>query len=222
MTDQTIGEQLVGGAGEGQPAVSPNEAVSSTSMDATKMLAELAKRLEKLERGEQSVKDKGLFEANKRMDSFDERLARYDALLKRGMDPEDAKYRMAVEDMLAERGSVPQTTPGSGAALREQGSSIDVDKVLQATGLSVDDPLVSQAVRLNDVNALLELAVSRRNAPQPTPAAILPTGGGSSVPVETQETLTEQLLKLQQNPSQNWNKIMEVSAKLKALLPTSS
>ena len=61
------------------------------------------------------------------------------------------------------------------------------------------------------------LGIGKARQVEPNPAAVMSVGGGQAIVSDDVESLTDKLLKLQQEPSKNIREIAKVSAELKKL-----
>jgi hypothetical protein len=178
------------------------------SDDAAKIVAEVLKQLDPvLDKKVQSVKDR-------RIESLEQRYAK--ALEKQGMAPEDAK---AIADRLpkpADTSTKPETEQPSGKVVD---SGTIADKVLEASGLKLDDPNVlafKQQTFANESERLVEVAklVAKMANPQPASQAATPPPTGQSKDAETQESLTAKLNALNRNPVGNLEELKRVKKEL--------
>lgn len=154
---------------------------------------------DEVDRRVKSVKDKRFdaLEATQReVTNLRDTLVRYGELRAKGMDEDDAIFRMETERRLAQLQSTPapaqpQSAPGS--APKATSNEI-TDEVLETLGLSPNDPRVSAIQREGaDASRLLKLAVEQKRAAKqaPPPSAVMPAGGGVSSSVTTDSLMAE-------------------------------
>lgn len=170
------------------------------------------KRLNEIDglvRSLQSGKDKGVKKLTDEVDSLKEQLARYEKLRSKGLDPEEAAYRMEVEQLLAERrggrASTPVPAQGGGGS-PTQPAVIDHTALLDNLGLDPNSPEVLAIVRAGgdlsqQVIAFGNLAAQKRAKPQPqpNPAQQVPTGGGLPTGSVTSDSLMRKYQELTKN-----------------------
>jgi TolA-binding protein len=143
---------------------------------------------QEVDRRLQSQKDKRFAKLEGKVDETRALLERYENLRSKGMNQEDALFRLKVEDALL----VPQEVQDAPSAARQTVSDRQpaapelAGEVLEMLGLDADDvkTLQNRGASLNDY---FTRAVDKRKAAQapPNQAAVLPTGGGS--PGQTSE-----------------------------------
>ncbi len=212
----------------GQPAQPPSGSPGTppSSVD-LKALAEALRPLlaEDIQRGAQSTKDKRIA---KLQGQQDELLARYDDLLKE-MTPAKAKRELLIDQLLVnqlEQQSAPVPTGSAGTT--SQAASDPIAALIPNLGLEPNSSEVVAAIRAhsNDLPAQLaalnDLAAKKKaaQAQPPQPGSIMSSAGGATAASgDDAESLTAKLNELMKNPAQNVEKIQEVSAKLKPLLP---
>jgi len=162
------------------------------------------KRLNELDglvRSLQSGKDKGVKRLTDEVDSLKEQLERYEKLRSKGLDPEDAQYRMEMEQLLAERRRTKESTsvPAQGVVgATPKPASVDHTALLTSLGLDPNSADVLNVIRTTDdytaqVANFAALAAQKKSkpAPAPNPAQQVPVGGGSSVTVTTDSLFKE-------------------------------
>jgi hypothetical protein len=173
----------------------------------------------------QGNKDKGIAKVAKRLDTFEERLAEFNALKAEGLSEKVALRLMRQESLTEE----PSIEPEPAAAVAKGGNlsnnaNVDTDALLIAAGIQPNDPEVTRLYRegkttLTDVAQFIVERKARATA-TPNPAQVMPGTGGQSLNAQPElEEISTELARLMQNPTANWNKIREVKEKQKALLP---
>ena len=187
-----------GAQGQPSPGVSgssggqPSSPVDGSAFEAVlKKLNELDSQV----RAFQSGKDKGIAKLSKEFDNLSEQFARYEQYRQKGLTPEQASREIQLDDLLAERRSaVSQAPPAAPANLggnQAQGPDTDsvVESFLKVAGLDANSADVVQILRgsadpIAQIGKLSALAEQRKAqaAVPPNPAAVLPGGGGQSVP----------------------------------------
>lgn len=205
---------------EGQPA-SPKQPPSSgqgvqSSVDVDKLEAELIKRLE---RREQSNRDKT-------RNAFSKRLERLEKLQADGMSKDTALNFMELEDRippLPEGQTQPQVPQSKSVGTGDVATSKSTQALTLALGLDANDPEVTEVLRQNEfstqVDLLVTLADKRKKAQEaPTnPAQQMPVGGGSAINQPDKEVIAAELIRLSnESPAKNFDRIQALNAKLKA------
>lgn len=227
MSANSMDGGLPAGTGDSQspasPAQSPQGSPASepTIADVLRELTDVKSQVRAL----QGNKDKGIAKVAKRLDGFEERLAEFNELKAQGLSDKVAMKLMRL-DNLSEQDSVAENEP---AAVVDKGGNlnhnpnVDTDALLRASGIEPNDPEVTQLYRqgkttLPDIARFIVDRKARAEA-QPNPAQVLPGGGGQSLSSGNElAELTEQLERLQRNPSQNMAEIRKLSERQRALL----
>lgn len=214
MTDQTpTGEQLSGEQTDGTPSqpVTP-ASVEPTSQDSGVTLEQLSRRLETLERGEQSEKDRAVNRIQGEVTELREIVDRFNTLTEGGASQEDALFRMQVEDYMKQNPQVSAgiEQPRETATPQEAPRVIDPQVTIQAAGLNPEDPEVTAILgqKGDPTQALLELA-NKRKRPA-APETLTNTGGGSSAPEATLQAQYEAEVAQHRG---NIRKVSEIQAK---------
>ena len=214
----TGASQVPASAAQGEPSSPASE---PSLADVLKSVSDLTSQVRAL----QGNKDKGIANVSKRLSSFEERLAELNSLKAEGWTEKQA-LRLIRQDELTEH---PGTEVGSAAAVGTGGNqpnsaNVDTDTILRAAGIAPNDPEVTQLIREGKTSLVEVMSYiverSKRASTQPNPAQVLPGTSGQSVPVEPGlDDLTTELTRLMQNPVANIQRINELRAKQKALLP---
>ena len=182
MTDQNLtGEPVQGGQTGGQPTTpvtpgtesQPSQGPEITLESVYQELQDVKQQVGK----RQSVKDKAINKLEGRVENMEERIERYEAYRQQGMSPDEAKYRMEVDDIIAERRSSEQP---AGAAPQPGTPSVDPQAVLSATGLQANDPDVVKILGQGGDPTAALINLSNQRKVQPNPAGMMPTGGGGT------------------------------------------
>jgi hypothetical protein len=208
------------GGAIGQPPGSPSPQTVPPSASDVTAIAEALKPIiaKEVERLTQSQKDKRIAKLQGTVDGFSEQLVEFRKWTERGKSDEEALLLMQMSRL--GQPIEPAATQG-GAAPQPAEPGVDTKTLLVATGLEESDPQVVELLRRNaGPGEYITLAARRKMQPAPNPAAVMPTGGGQSVPPEDDlEGLTAQLDELMKHPAENWTKITEVKKRQAALLP---
>ena len=227
MSANSMDGGLPNGTGDSQSPASPEQtpqgspAGEPTIADVLRELTDVKSQVRAL----QGNKDKGIAKVAKRLDDFEERLAEFNELKAQGLSDKVAMKLMRL-DNLSDRDSVTENEPAvvvdKGGNLNHN-SNVDTDALLRAAGIEPNDPEVTQLYRQGKTGVLdiAQFIVDRkaRAAAQPNPAQVLPGGGGQSLSGGDElAELTEQLARLQRNPSQNMAEIRKLSERQRALL----
>lgn len=200
----------------------PQENVSKSIEDgATKLLTEFGGKLEALEkelRGLQGRQDKS-------ESAFKQQLARYNQLLKQGLEPDDA---VAALERGQQQESVLQQLQKQVEDLAKRldsgqpkGAMQEVVKAFEDLGLDTKDPRVLVAMQRNykSLGEALEAAYKLKgelsSSPNPSPAQEpAATKGGQS---PSREDLIAESERLMNNPSANYERIMKIQDELRRL-----
>ena len=226
MSANSMDGGLPAGTGDSQspasPAQSPQGSPASepTIADVLKKLADMDSQVRSL----QGNKDKGITKFAKRLDSFEERLAEFNELKSEGYSDKRALQFMRLNSLAEDPGAEnePAAVVDKGGNLNHN-PNVDTDALLRASGIEPNDPEVTQLYRQGKTTVLdiARFIVDRkaRAEAQPNPAQVLPGGGGQSLSSGNElAELTEQLERLQRNPSQNMAEIRKLSERQRALL----
>lgn len=221
------GQQPPAGTDGSQPAASPAQGQpSSPASEPT--LADVLKIVTSLDaqvRALQGNKDKGIAKVAKRLDTFEERLAEFNALKAEGLSEKVALRLMRQESLTEEPGIEPEPA----AAVAKGGNlsnnpNVDTDALLIAAGIQPNDPEVTRLYRegkttLMDVAQFIVERKARATA-TPNPAQVMPGTGGQSLNAQPElDEITTELARLMQNPSANAAQIRKLSEQQRALLP---
>lgn len=187
------------GVAGSQPTPSAPPAANS-AVDIGAVLEQLRatnERLERIERGSQSVKDK--------------RIA--------GLQSEWDSLKSKLEEVLTGTPQPAPTQPPAAGNPQGAGDAIDVSKVISRMGLDANDPEVLTALRqetnqLALVNRLVNISDRKQQPAPPIPASQLMPTPGTPAQGETIESVTAELETLMKYPSQNMAKIRQLRAKL--------
>jgi hypothetical protein len=229
MTDDMENQGQSGAQGSSIPGASQTGTQAPSAVTA-ETVAAIMERLDRIERGQQSTKDKRIAKLMQQQDGFNEKLTRLQELTKQGLSQDDALWRINVEDALAAKLSgEPEGSVGQGKQADNQAPApkVEADVVLKAMGLDPNSAEVGAILRETDdftaqMAKFAALAVQKKAAAAPTPSAAqqMPGTGGGSVQAESLETLNEQIAKLQADGvTKNWAKIKELSDKRLEMLP---
>lgn len=215
-----------GGAAESQPVASPvpnkpsSPAGEPTLADVLKSVSELTAQVRAL----QGNKDKGIAKVAKRLDSFEERLAEFNALKAEGLSDKVALRLMRQESLTDDYGAEAEpAAPVAKGGNLSNSANVDTDALLIAAGIQPNDPDVTRLYRegktsLADIAQFIVERKARASAP-PNPAQVLPGSGGQSLNSKPEiEEIAEELARLMKNPTANWKEIKELRDKQKALL----
>ena len=192
MTDNTLDNGTAGGT-----SVAPSTGVQPGSVPADSggglNQESLLKRIAELEghvRSLQSEKDKGVQKALDKVGSLEEQIKQYEKLRAKGLDQEDALYRLEMQQLLEERrgGKVSTAVPvQSGGGSPTQPATVDHTALLTQLGLDPNAPDVLAVVReggdlAQQVVKFATLSAQKKaQAPTaPNPAQQVPVGGGVS------------------------------------------
>jgi hypothetical protein len=173
----------------------------------------------------QGNKDKGIAKVAKRLDTFEERLAEFNALKAEGLSEKVALRLMRQENLPDDPGIEPEpAAPVAKGGNLSNSANVDTDALLIAAGIQPNDPDVTRLYREGKTSVVdvAQFIVERkgRATQQPNPAQVMPGTGGQSLNTQPElEEITTELARLMQNPTANWNKIRDVKEKQKALLP---
>lgn len=203
-----------------QDASTAQSGVSSIDYDA------LAKALEPrlaevVAKQWQSGKDTRIAKLQGKVDGFEKQLARYLELTGQPLD-QKALRDLKIEDLLAQQsgGSSGEADVSEAVGNRKTDIPGVDEKTLSVMGLDAKDAEVVSLLKSGaPITDFVSLA-ARKQAVPASPAGVMSSPGGSAQS-ETLETLTAELVELQRDPVKNWNKLKEVGAKQKALLPKS-
>jgi hypothetical protein len=202
MTQSTENLELQGGEQETpNPASSPNGQATSSPADA-KTLELVLKRLDKLERGEQSNKDKGIAKLSSGLAETREQVESIRKLIEKGLDEDEIVEKLAIKRLLKAQEETPVSevappvSPGKPTAAprvdreaiaRNNGIDITSAEFTEISSIDSDDEYISQ---------LVALATGRYKSTsmQPNPAAIMPTSPtGESIPKATSEQYIKEM-----------------------------
>lgn len=219
MTDnmENSGNGNGGGASQAQPSGTPQP---SSAIDTSFVAAQLEKlnaRLEQIERGSQSVKDKRIAGLQGDVDTFKAQLGELKDLMAGGLSETVALRLMANGQPHA------QGQPVQVGNQQSAGSGIDVASVISAMELDANNPAVLQVLRSETdsvklVASLTRIAQERKASKQQAiPAGQMMASPGESVATETKDSIAAELAELTTNPTKNIAKIRELSAKLKGM-----
>jgi len=212
MTDNTLENQ-------GQPIGTDSVPTQSVQVGATPADSgggfdqeAVLKRLNELDglvRSLQSGKDKGVKKLTDEVDSLKEQLERYEKLRSKGLDPEDAQYRMEMEQLLAERrrASGPSAVPvQGGGGSPTQSASVDHTALLTGLRLDPNSAEVLNVLRSTDDPVMQEatfraISAMKQGKPIPVsnPAQQVPVGGGVSVSERTIEDVERDIINVKQS-----------------------
>jgi len=182
------------------------------SDDAAKIVAEVLKLIDPaIDKKIQSVKDKRFAEVD------DIKTTQKMVLEKLGLTPEKAKDIGLFVQTETKTESVP--TPPSG---KEDGVGAIADKVLEASGIKLDDPNVlayKQQTFASEKERLVAVAelVAKMANPKPASQAATPPPEGRTKDTETKESLTAKLNALNKAPLGKLDEIKRVKGELAQL-----
>ncbi|MFA5378722.1 MAG: hypothetical protein WC455_23420 [Dehalococcoidia bacterium] len=214
----TDGSQSPASPVQGQPSSPASE---PTLADVLKIVTSLDAQVRSL----QGNKDKGIAKVAKRLDTFEERLAEFNALKAEGLSEKVALRLMRQENLPDDPGIEPEpAAPVAKGGNLSNSANVDTDALLIAAGIQPNDPDVTRLYREGKTSVVdvAQFIVERkgRATQQPNPAQVMPGTGGQSLNTQPElEEITTELARLMQNPTANWNKIRDVKEKQKALLP---
>lgn len=224
--DQEESGQNVGDEGQPNPETS-TDGDEQTSFDVEAIADALDPLIDqKVQKQWQSGKDRRIAKLEGKVDDFESKLVDYQEMVDRGVSKEDALWRMKVDAQLASQDEPEgdNSTPTEGEpGSSKQKASVDTVNLLDKLGLDENMPEVANILRdekdsIKQVAAFADLAVKNKSsATQENPATIASSGGQVGTPDVTQ--LTEELEKLQNFPSQNWERISEIGAELDKIIP---
>lgn len=171
----------------GEPNQPDPQAGASSSVEAESLEAVLDKvrTLEGMVKSFQSGKDKGQDRLESQVANLSEQLARYETLRAQGLEPAKAEREMILDDIIAERRTPQEPTPGK----PRPAASVEAQTIAKALGLNENDPEVVKTLRdhpdnvLEQVLGIANLARTRQST-QPNPAAVQTAGGGAAVSSE--------------------------------------
>jgi hypothetical protein len=205
-------------SGEDATNVDSGKGGASTSNDVLSGVT-LKQVEELLDRKFQSFKDKRMGALEKQVNVISERLAK--DLEKEGFDPDEVKQ---VTDRLrkpseSKSETTPTQSPGTGKA-----EMPETDKILEASGLKLDDPDVlalkqqTFASSQEEMVAVASLVAKRAN-PKPASQAATPPPTGRSTAARDVETITAELEALNKASGKfDFKKAQELQEELKSLL----
>lgn len=190
-----------GGAG-GQPTTPASPSTSAIDVDQMRKVFEPIVT-EIVKRETQSVKDKRIAAHEGRLDDFESKLARLEALTQKGMSKDDALWRIKVEDQFANLTGQP-TAPASPNGVAGPTPPVtpvpQATTILQAMGLPENDAEVTQVLRetsdiVEQTVKFAQIAQKRKQAQasptQPNAATLQPSPSGGSVNVTSDTLLAE-------------------------------
>lgn len=202
-----------------QPTGAASGGQAGTSAITEELLQVLRSEIQTtVERTLQGQKDKRVAGLIGKVTDLENLLARQKELAGKGFNEAQTLEIMRIQEAIEGRAPVqteaqrPGSPPAPTANLYQG--------VIEAMGLDVNSPEVIAVLRTNadpmgQLTALAAVVKERRQAAaQPNPAQQAAANSGTGVPGETIETLTEQLNKAMEKPTQNMPKIRELKAKL--------
>lgn len=203
----------------GRPTQPPSgQPAQPSAIDYTALAKALEPSLAQLvEKQWQSGKDKRIAELTGKVDGFQSQLERYLQYAGAKLDP--AALRQLKIDALLEQQTQGETagavSPATGGQATLPGqASVDLD-TLQTLDLDPNSPEVAELLRKNaPLSEYVGLVKRRKAKANVSPAAVQPTGSGSTVVGDDAEILTAELSKLMANPSANFSRIKEINKKL--------
>jgi hypothetical protein len=221
------GQQAVGEQVTPNPEASPPADDKQTSSVTAEPLEVVLQRLEAIEgtvRGLKSDNDRGVHKLSKKVDSYVEKIAKYEERRSKGLEPEAALRELQIDELLADRDPSSQTdAPANDAdGTAELPAGVDA-QVLEGLGLEANSPEVVELLRRDDasLNDFLKLAIQQglKNQQPANPATITPTGSGETVGSDNLEAVTAELDAEIAKELPNHEKVRELQKKQSALLP---
>ena len=222
MTEQNTETALGGSGATGDATPSTSGTTKSTpSSVSPELLAALEGMVDSaVERRTQSLKDKRIAKLEGAQDDFSQRLQRLEELKGKGISQDMALEFMRVEDLISgnRQASEPNKTPEP-LPRQAEASVNQIDPgLITKLGLDPADAAVAAALSdLSDGKKVLTTLAQLLDKPKANSAQQLPTQGGSSVVIETRESLTEQLQAEIAKPKKDIVKIRELNQKLFSL-----
>jgi hypothetical protein len=218
MTNSTENPEVLGGdLGVPTPTSSPSAQAPSSPADAS-TIELLVKRLDKLERGEQSNKDKGIAKVATDLKEMQARVDRILELSKSNSNSEHIARELAIDDLLQSRStaSMSEVAPTPLQGKQEEAPVVSVEAVAKLLGLEPNSADYTEAIRTSDsaekqILSLAALAARRAKASQlnPAPEMVIQTETGI-VPSKMDATkLTTRLAELNEKPSLTKSEIEE-------------
>lgn len=222
MSDNQLESNLP--AGDVEQSTQPPSAgagVQPPSIDVEALAKALEPRLQQMvERQWQSGKDRRIHNLEEQVGDFKSVLDEFKAWKAKGLDDDDAIWRMQVSRAIPQPGQQAEPSGRTGGSdTSVPAPKVDAQALLQAVGIDANDPEVTAILaKGGDPSAeIVALAVKRKNPPNP--AAVMSTGGGGAVGGDNIDSLTEKLQKLILEPSKNMKEIKMVRAELAKHLP---
>ena len=221
------GQQAVGEQVTPDPETSPPADDKQTSSVAAEPLEAFLQRLEAIEgtvRGLKSDQDRGVHRLSKKVDSYVEKIAKYEEKRSKGLEPEAALRDLRIDTFLDDQDLSSQTdVPANDAGgTAELPAGVDA-QVLEGLSLEANSPEVVELLRRDDasLNDFLKLAIQQglKNQQPANQAAIVPTGSGDTVGPDNLEAVTAELDAEIAKELPDREKVRELSTKQRALLP---
>ena len=229
MTDNTDGGQPSGTVGQPTQPVSASAGDKQhSSVESVDRLEAALRELQGQVRALQGEKDRGVHEVKGQVQTLMKQLEWVERAKARGLSLDEIEEQLELKALLQgnKQGNSPTGSPVAAAGSPAQVAGIDTQALLSNLGLNANDAEVIQALRDGDFGAQLGKLASlsaakkaQQPAREPNPAALMPSVGGQSVPVENLETISAELEQELAKPIKDMKRIRELAAKQKALLP---
>lgn len=231
MTNSTENPEVLGGDLEAPtPTSSPSAQAPSSPADA-KTIELVLKRLDKLERGEQSNKDKGIAKVSAGLAETREQVERISALISKGLDADEITEKLVLRRFLQSQDEtpVPEVAPTPLPGKQVEAPTVSVEAVAKLLGLEPNSADYTEAIRTSDsaekqILSLAALAARRAGASQlnPAPEMLIQSEPGSAPLKSDAAGLTARLAELTEKPALTKAEMDEkkaVKAELLKLIP---
>ena len=227
MDESTNVENVAAGGDAGQPASTPSPTPTTppSAVDVEALKKALRPVIaEEVAKSDQSIKDKRIAKLQGSVDEFQSQLAKLKELMGDGLSERQALREMKLDEALARLGVTETAAPVASVSGNTAQPAVDetVSNFLVEAKLDTNSPEVTAILRQGGTTAeqiakLGILGIGKARQVEPNPAAVMSVGGGQAIVSDDVESLTDKLLKLQQEPSKNIREIAKVSAELKKL-----
>ena len=188
-----------------QPGVQPTSPQASFSEAQLQVIREEARRIA------QADKDRAVNRIEKTQSEQAAEIQKISELVRKGLTPEQIDDRLFMDRLKAERSGpspVPPTVGATTPTVTGQTQPVDYIGIYDTLGL---DPRDNEVIRLTQAHPepgaltvqLVGLMQRRKAAPAPSAASVTVPGGGGGPPDTYQrlETKTQEVLKMQRDPS---------------------
>jgi len=181
-------------------SLSAGEAKSSPANAQTIEL--VLKRLDRLERENQSQKDKGIVKLSNELAKTREQVEWIKKMLEKGLDEDEIVEKMAIKDLLRERSNNSEAEVGQSQKMipKETAPVVDREAIARKLGIDVKSAEYIEIAGNEDdtefLTQLTDLVSSRKQSPmQPNPGAYMPTSPmGGALPKATPEQYINEMM----------------------------